>query len=274
MRICWRGFASSGSSRRARRGSSGSSARAERCSSASSLPRSSSGCRRCRSRRWSDWSRRPWTSEVSTAGLLVELKSDPGQGEPEHDPRGDRQARAGPRARSARRPVRGLLGEAARARGAPARRPRTRRICARCPQPIRLTLLAALCWSRTAEITDALVDLLIDVVDKIRVQRREPGREGARGRSQAGPRQAGAAVRARRGRRRASRRDRPPGAVPGRAGGDAAPAGQGGQGDRAAVPPASSQGDPRLLLKPLPADAAADPRGARVPLRQPRSTGL
>jgi hypothetical protein len=36
--------------------------------------------------------------------------------------------------------------------------------------PIRLTLLAALCWSRTAEITDALVDLLIDVVDKIRVR--------------------------------------------------------------------------------------------------------
>jgi len=38
------------------------------------------------------------------------------------------------------------------------------------PQPIRLTLLAALCWSRTAEITDALVGLLIDVVDKIRVR--------------------------------------------------------------------------------------------------------
>ncbi len=38
------------------------------------------------------------------------------------------------------------------------------------PAPIRLTLLAALCWSRTAEITDALVDLLIDVVDKIRVR--------------------------------------------------------------------------------------------------------
>jgi hypothetical protein len=38
------------------------------------------------------------------------------------------------------------------------------------PTPIRPTLLAALCWSRTAEITDALVDLLIDVVDKIRVR--------------------------------------------------------------------------------------------------------
>lgn len=38
------------------------------------------------------------------------------------------------------------------------------------PAPIRLTLVAVLCWSRTAEITDALVDLLIDVVDKIRVR--------------------------------------------------------------------------------------------------------
>jgi DNA-binding cell septation regulator SpoVG len=36
------------------------------------------------------------------------------------------------------------------------------------PQPIRLTLLAVLCWSRTAEITDSLVDLLIEVVHKIR----------------------------------------------------------------------------------------------------------
>ena|SRR5450755_4429434 len=36
------------------------------------------------------------------------------------------------------------------------------------PQPVRLTLLAVLCWTRTAEITDGLVDLLIDVVDKIR----------------------------------------------------------------------------------------------------------
>ncbi|MEA2231442.1 MAG: hypothetical protein QOD83_1258 [Solirubrobacteraceae bacterium] len=36
------------------------------------------------------------------------------------------------------------------------------------PQPIRLTLLAVLCWSRTAEITDSLVDLLIEGVHKIR----------------------------------------------------------------------------------------------------------
>ena len=31
------------------------------------------------------------------------------------------------------------------------------------PRPIRLTLLAALCWSRTSEITDSLVDLLIAI---------------------------------------------------------------------------------------------------------------
>jgi TnpA family transposase len=34
-------------------------------------------------------------------------------------------------------------------------------------EPVRLTLLAALCWSRTAEITDALVDLLIELVHGI-----------------------------------------------------------------------------------------------------------
>lgn len=36
-----------------------------------------------------------------------------------------------------------------------------------CPRPVRLTLLAALCWSRTSEITDALVDLLIRLIMKI-----------------------------------------------------------------------------------------------------------
>lgn len=35
------------------------------------------------------------------------------------------------------------------------------------PPAVRLTLLAALCWSRTSEITDALVDLLIRLVLKI-----------------------------------------------------------------------------------------------------------
>lgn len=35
------------------------------------------------------------------------------------------------------------------------------------PEPIMLTLLAALCWVRSAEITDALMDLLIELVHKI-----------------------------------------------------------------------------------------------------------
>jgi len=35
------------------------------------------------------------------------------------------------------------------------------------PQPVRVTLVAALCWSRRAEITDALVDLLLGLVHKI-----------------------------------------------------------------------------------------------------------
>ncbi len=34
-------------------------------------------------------------------------------------------------------------------------------------RPVRLTLLAALCWTRAAEITDALVDLLLGLVHKI-----------------------------------------------------------------------------------------------------------
>ena len=35
------------------------------------------------------------------------------------------------------------------------------------PRPVRLTLLAALCWTRTGEITDGLVELLIGIVHKI-----------------------------------------------------------------------------------------------------------
>ncbi|MFN2506059.1 MAG: Tn3 family transposase [Acidimicrobiales bacterium] len=37
----------------------------------------------------------------------------------------------------------------------------------RCPPPVRATLLAVLCWARTAETTDALVDLLIALVHRI-----------------------------------------------------------------------------------------------------------
>jgi TnpA family transposase len=35
------------------------------------------------------------------------------------------------------------------------------------PRPVRLTLLATLCWARTGEITDGLIELLIGVVHKI-----------------------------------------------------------------------------------------------------------
>ena len=60
-----------------------------------------------------------------------------------------------------------------------------------CDEPIRYTLLAALCWVRQAEITDALVGLLVDLVHRInaRAERRVekellgdlasvPGKEG------------------------------------------------------------------------------------------------
>jgi len=45
------------------------------------------------------------------------------------------------------------------------------------PKPVRLTLLAALCWMRTSEITDSLVELLIALVHKInaRAERRVEG---------------------------------------------------------------------------------------------------
>jgi hypothetical protein len=60
-----------------------------------------------------------------------------------------------------------------RARAATARPSRLREIT----EPVRITLLAALCWSRTAEITDTLVDLLIALVQKIntRAERRVEG---------------------------------------------------------------------------------------------------
>lgn len=38
---------------------------------------------------------------------------------------------------------------------------------AACDAPVRYTLLAALCWVRQAEITDALVGLLVDLVHRI-----------------------------------------------------------------------------------------------------------
>jgi hypothetical protein len=35
------------------------------------------------------------------------------------------------------------------------------------PRPVRLTLLACLCWQRTAELADGLVDLLIALIHEI-----------------------------------------------------------------------------------------------------------
>jgi len=35
------------------------------------------------------------------------------------------------------------------------------------PRPVRLTLLAVLCWVRAAELTDGLVELLIGLIHKI-----------------------------------------------------------------------------------------------------------
>jgi hypothetical protein len=109
------------------------------------------------------------TGEVAAAGLLVELKGDPGKtGLSTNLAEIEKLER-----------VRALglpadlfadcsekLLDAWRARAAAAYPSDLRAM----PTTIRLTLLAALCWSRTAEITDALVDLLIDVVDKIRVR--------------------------------------------------------------------------------------------------------
>jgi len=107
--------------------------------------------------------------EVATAGLLVELKGDPGKASlntilEEIDKL--------ERVRALELPA-DLFADCSekllaawRARAAAAYPSDLRAM----PELIRVTLLAALCWSRTAEITDGLVDLLIDVVDKIRVR--------------------------------------------------------------------------------------------------------
>jgi hypothetical protein len=45
------------------------------------------------------------------------------------------------------------------------------------PLPIRITLLAALCQVRQAELTDGLVELLVQLVHKISVRRRRRSRD-------------------------------------------------------------------------------------------------
>jgi hypothetical protein len=107
--------------------------------------------------------------EVSTTGLLVELKRDPGKAclntILEEIDKLERVRSLGLPADLFEDCSEKLLA-AWRARAAATYPAHLRAM----PEPIRITLLAALCWSRTAEITDALVDLLIDVVDKIRVR--------------------------------------------------------------------------------------------------------
>ena len=168
----------------------------------------------------------------ATAGLLAELKSDPGKASLntilEEIDKLERVRALGLPAGLFADCSEKLLG-AWRARAAAAYPSDLRAM----PQPVRLTLLAVLCWSRTAEITDALVDLLIEVVDKIRTRAENrvegelvPDLKRVRGKH-------GLLFALAEAARRASRRDGPRGAVSGRAGGDAAAAGHGGQGQRA-----------------------------------------
>jgi hypothetical protein len=112
----------------------------------------------------------PADGELATAGLLAELKGDPGKASLntilEEIDKLERVRAIGLPADLFADCSEKLLG-AWRARAAACYPSDLRAM----PAPaVRLTLLAALCWSRTAEITDALVGLLIDVVDKIRVR--------------------------------------------------------------------------------------------------------
>jgi Domain of unknown function (DUF4158) len=123
--------------------------------------------------------------------------------------------------------------------------------------PVRLTLLAALCWVRQAELTDALVELLIGLVHKINARaekkvgreltadlKRVPGKESILFRL------AGAAV------------DHPDHTVrrvlfPVVGGQTLRGVGRRGQGEREGVPGQGADQPAALLLQSLPADAAA-----------------
>jgi len=136
--------------------------------------------------------------------------------------------------------------------------------------PVRLTLLAVLCWSRTAEITDSLVDLLIEVVHKIRTRAEykvegELVRDLKKVRGKQGLLFALAAPALEH-----PRRQRPRRALRGRLGGDAPRSRQGSPRKRADLPAARAQGDPRLVLPPLTADAAQAARRPAVRLLEHR----
>ena len=99
-------------------------------------------------------------------GLLAELKADPGQVSLETLLREVDKLKA---VKALRLPA-GLFTDCSE-RLVEAWRARATRSypsdLAATPQPVRLTMLAALCWTRSAEITDALVDLLLGLVLKI-----------------------------------------------------------------------------------------------------------
>ena len=138
------------------------------------------------------------------------------------------------------------------------------------PRPVRLTLLAALCWVRSAEITDALVDLLIGLVHKINARaerrvereliddlRRVRGKEGILFRLAEAAvehpddtvREALFPVVGEKTLRELVAR---------------------GQGERAGIPGAGAHRAAQLVLDLLPADAAATAGGAGVPVQQHR----
>ncbi|MGH2943942.1 MAG: DUF4158 domain-containing protein [Solirubrobacteraceae bacterium] len=133
------------------------------------------------------------------------------------------------------------------------------------PAEVRLTLLACLCWSRVGEITDALIELFIGVVHKINTRaERKVEREllDDLRRVQllfAIARPPSPTPRTRSGQRStrssASRRCATSSAS---------------QGQRPGVPGARADGAARLLLAPLPTDAATAARRPGVPLQQPR----
>ena len=141
-----------------------------------------------------------------------------------------------------------------------------------CPEPVRYALLAALCWTRQAELVDGLVELLIGLIHRInaRAERRVekeligelanvPGKRGIFTRMvDAALEHPDDTVRE--------------AAVPGGAGRgeDAERAGQGAEGDRAGGGRAGPLPAARLLLALLPADARPAAGRAGVPLQQQR----
>ena len=110
---------------------------------------------------WPGWRNSRRAVEPGRRGLLAELKADPGQVGLETLLREiDKLAAVRALGLAGRTCLRTALRSWC-GPGGLARAGRTRRTCGDDAAPVRLTLLAALCSARTAEITDALVDLLI-----------------------------------------------------------------------------------------------------------------